>query len=250
MKTAKQIYQIFSISLLILLLSITFAGFALAADESEVQFSFAQPPITKPIEEGEKSHRINLTYLRLDMDNAITGTGVNFMQKIGQERGGTSWNVGGFALKDDDGDMDGFMINGGAAQEITLDSKKHSIIFFGFTPSLMYMNFDSSTATADIEVEVTMLSFNLSGGYQHQIPVGRVQLTPYAKVEYIYNMTSTYTTIDTGSYYDTDTDDTTDSFMMQTIGFDIILPGGVSVASAFQTGADDDMTLIQVGWTF
>ena len=231
------------ISLFFLIVSlIAFPGQTLAADETEIQFTFAQPPITKPIEKGEREHRINLTYLKLDMDNAIEGRGVNYMQKKGQEIGGISWNVGAFQLEDEDGDIDGFMINGGVDQEIHLGSGKNSIIFFGLTPSIMYMTIDQSTALADIEVDVTTLNLNLHAGYEHQIPLGKVILTPYAKVDlngsFIYY---DYT-------YDDDTD--TDSFITQTIGFDILLPSGVSIASALNTGGNDDMTLIQVGWSF
>ena len=185
------------ISLFFLIVSlIAFPGQTLAADETEIQFTFAQPPITKPIEKGEREHRINLTYLKLDMDNAIEGRGVNYMQKKGQEIGGISWNVGAFQLEDEDGDIDGFMINGGVDQEIHLGSGKNSIIFFGLTPSIMYMTIDQSTALADIEVDVTTLNFNLHAGYEHQIPLGKVILTPYAKVDLNGSMSSTYTTID------------------------------------------------------
>ena len=222
---------------------------ALAADD-EIQFTFAQPPITKPIESGESEHRFNLTYLKLDMDNAIEGRGINYMQKIGQENGGTAWNVGAFQLDDEDGVIDGFMINGGVDQEIHLGSGKNSIIFFGLTPSLMYMNIDQSTALADVEVEVLTLNFNLHVGYEQQIPLGRVILTPYAKVDLNGSMSSYYTTIDTAGYSTSESDDDTDSYVVRTIGIDLLLPGGVSIASALNTGADEDMTLIQVGWSF
>lgn len=228
----------FFLPLIIIAIScFTFPSLTLAADETEVQFTFAQPPITKPMEDGEKVHRFNLTYLKLDMDNAIEGRGINYMQKKGQENGGIAWNVGAFQLDDEDGYIDGFMINGGVDQEIHLGSSKNSIIFFGLTPSIMYMTIDQS-----IDIEVLTLNLNLHAGYEHQIPLGRVILTPYAKVDlngsFIYYE----------STYDDDTD--TDSFITQTIGFDLLLPGGVSIASALNTGGDDDMTLIQVGWSF
>ncbi|MDT8317248.1 MAG: hypothetical protein RQ824_04565 [bacterium] len=229
-------------------------GQTLAADETEVQFTFAQPPITKPMDKGESEHRFNLTYLKLDMDNAIEGRGINYMQKKGQERGGIAWNVGAFQLEDEDGIIDGFMINGGVDQEIHLGSGKNSIMFFGLTPSLMFMTFDISIpGIADIEVDVTTLNFNLHAGYEHQIPLGRVILTPYAKVDLNGSMSSSSTTTDIYSpccYTDTTYDDNTDAYITQTIGFDILLPGGVSIASALNTGGDDDMTLIQVGWSF
>lgn len=241
-------------SLVFLLVSlIAFPGQTLAADETEVQFTFAQPPITKPIDEGESEHRFNLTYLKLDMDNAIEGRGINYMQKKGQENGGIAWNVGAFQLDDEDGTTDGFMINGGVDQEIHLGSGKNSIMFFGLTPSLMFMTFDQSTPTVDIEVDVTTLNFNLHAGYEHQIPLGRVILTPYAKVDLNGSWSNSYTTIKVKSpccFYDSDSDSDTDSYIVQTIGFDILLPGGVSIASALNTGGDDDMTLIQVGWSF
>lgn len=229
---------------------IAFPGQTLAADEDEMQFTFAQPPITKPIDEGESEHRFNLTYLKLDMDNAIEGRGINYMQKKGQENGGISWNVGAFQLDDEDGTTDGFMINGGVDQEIHLGSGKNSIMFFGLTPSLMFMTIDKSVPPADIEVEVLTLNFNLHAGYEHQIPLGRVILTPYAKIDLNGSMSSTYLTYDSPSYSYSDSDSDTDSFITQTIGFDILLPGGVSIASALNTGGDDDMTLIQVGWSF
>ncbi len=244
-------------SLLFLLVSlIAFPGQTLAADDTEVQFSFAQPPITKPIDEGEKEHRINLTYLRIDMDttiiDTIEGRGVNYMQKKGQENGGIAWNVGAFQLEDDDDVIDGFMINGGVDQEIHLGSGKNSIMFLGLTPSLMFMRFDLSTPGVDIESEVLTFSINLHAGYEHQIPLGRVILTPYAKIDVTGNMSSTYTTteIPAINYYDSESDSDTDAYIVQTIGFDILLPGGVSIASALNTGGDDDMTMIQVGWSF
>lgn len=230
-------------SLVFLLVSlIAFPGQTLAADD-EVQFSFAQPPITKPIDEGESEHRFNLTYLKLDMDNAIEGRGINYMQKKGQENGGIAWNVGAFQLDDEDGTTDGFMINGGVDQEIHLGSGKSSIMFFGLTPSIMFMTIDQPT----IEIEILTLNFNLHAGYEHQIPLGRVILTPYAKVDLNGSWSSYYYTSDAGY---SDSDDDTDSYIVQTIGFDILLPGGVSIASALNTGGDDDMTLVQVGWSF
>ena len=145
------------------------------------------------------------------------------------------------------------MINGGVDQEIHLDSGKNSILFFGLTPSMMFMTFDLSYPGVDVESDVTTLSINLHVGYEHQIPLGKVILTPYAKIDVTGNMSSTYTTIDVYSpccYYDTESDSDTDAFIVQTIGFDLLLPGGVSIASAINTGGDDDMTLIQVGWSF
>jgi len=209
-----------------------------AAIDDEVQFTFAQPPVTAPIEEGESSNRINLTYLHLDMDNAITGRGVNFLQKHGQENTRLAWNVGTFVLDDEDDIYEGFMVNGGMDLEINLGSSRHSILFFGWDMSLMGLNMDLGTSDA----YYSQFGLGLRGGFQQHIPMGRVVLTPYITLSGNY----------AAYYIETDFTDYDDDYTYSTaiIGFDFMLPGGVSLASALRTGGDDDMTLIQVGWNF
>jgi len=241
----------FKVSTLILsfLFLLTPASHAIAADD-EIQFTFAKPPVTKPIDEGESARRLDLTYLHIDQSNAITGTGVNFMIKKGYENGGMGHQWGLFGIKDEDDTLEGILISYGGTGEINLGSSKNSVIFFG--PSISFMSAQQELVYTDPytakerKEDMTLLVLNVGivAGYQHHIPMGKVRLTPYATVG--ANYSSYYLEM---PYYTDDIEEDSTSTMI-TVGFDFLLPGGISVASMVQSGADDDVTMIQVGWNF
>lgn len=237
---------------LILFLSflIQIPGIASAADD-EVQFTFAKPPVTKSIEERESVKRLDLTYLHIDQSNAIIGRGVNFMLKRGYTGGSIGHQWGLFVIEDEDDTLNGGLISYSGTGEIYLGSSKNSVIFFG--PSISFLSAEQEMVYTDPytfqtrKEDFTMLVLNIGimGGYQHHIPMGKkVVLTPYASLA--ANYSSFYLEM---PYFMDDIEEDSSSTMV-TVGFDFLLPGGISVASMFQSGADDDVTLIQAGWNF
>lgn len=231
------------------LFAISFISFPVtadAADEQESQFVFATPPITKLVDIDEKTKRVDATYISIDADNKMTGVGVNMTTKKGTLSGADvdSWNI--FTLKDEDNTMDIIMGGAGQGKEIALSASGKSLLFFLLDTNLMYMGLE------DDNFSMTMMNLSLMPniGFQQHVPMGNFKLTPY--VTYAYNLSySSYSTeIEVGGKTQYDSDSDTMTYGMLTIGFDIMIPGGISLASMLTSGADDDMTMIKLGYNF
>ena len=230
-------------------LSLTFMLGALASApaysaETSTEFSFSPPPITEAVSAGEESHRFTGTYLKIDLDNALTGYGINFSNRYGNASGtsGKSNSWGLLSLSDESDTMSGLMFNANFNMEAYPGGTGNTIVFLGIPLGLTYFNID--TGGSD-DASLSLLTYGLQVGMQHHIFLSEMaSITPY--VTYAKNKGKSRFQMGDSSADPIDSDYETATL---TFGFDITLSGGISLASMLSTG-DDNITMIQLGWNY
>lgn len=224
------------------------AGLATAQSSNSVSFSFAPPPITELVGPDQSADRLNFTYLKVDVPgNPMIGIGMDFVgRRAGSGSGGLSFTLRGLGLTDEENTMGGGMFGGSVGPELYLGENRNTILFAGISMDFLAINMTGPF----IDVRTTGLSLGLQIGAQHHFKLGdSVSLIPYVVLGTTNSSFSTTTEIQFGSSTSTSTSESTSSYTTTTLGFDMTV-GDVSLGALANTGGDNDVTMIRLGFRF
>lgn len=215
---------------------------------AESNFSFSPPPITQVVSEGETKSRITGLYMNIDVPgDSITAVGANFVQRSAiNQSSAFSYGVGGVALGNESATTTGFFLNGNGNFELYINDDPSAIAFIGMPYGLGVIDIEEP----GLSLTSVIFTVGVQVGLQKHIWMGNNTIVvPYVVFSSTYGSTSTTGTIDTGFGTVGFSETLSFDYTTTTFGLDILIEN-ISIGSMINTGADDDILIIQVGYGF
>lgn len=207
---------------------------------AESNFSFSPPPITQVVSEGETKSRITGLYMNVDVPgDSVTAVGVNFVQRKALNKSSAfSFGAGGIGLGNESATLTGFFFNGNGNFELYINDDPSAIAFIGMPVGLGFIEIDTGASYID----TTFFTTGIQAGLQKHIWMGNnIVVVPYAMFSSTFGAATASTSSGTVS--------TSFDYTTTTFGLDILIED-ISIGSMVNTGADDDILIIQIGYGF
>lgn len=211
--------------------------------DSSLSFSFAPPPITSIVDDGERVNKVTLGYTFLEYDSSEASQEFSLLSaNILSKKDSTFFSLGLTSGEDDTGNIYLLGLNGQYGIERAINKEASWSVAGGL--SYLYTEFDSS----DIYSETEIVTGQVSASIQQRFPLAeRVGITPYLLVNAVlFGTGSGFTNISSGVVdYDIDID----PYVGITLGFDLDFHG-YSLAALYQSADDSSITSLSFGFEF